>query len=360
VVAEQVQPRCGAVWDQFLSTLRTLSMSSLIGRKILIALFALALGTLLLWLAARSVDLHEAKNIVKSSDWRWIGTGIALFGGDLLMRTARWRVILSHRAAIEYSRVARGLIVGYAVNILLPGRLGELFRVDYLARLTGVGRPIILASIFLERLLDLFIVVALFAVGLALAGVHNPAISKVIASGIIALAIGVVALYLIVRLAAHENMKFSVFQLASRLVSERITNRVLVMFGDFASLIEIVRTRRFLAAIALSIPIWFAEILSMYSICRAVDLALPPTALMVLLGAASLSTLFPTAPGFVGSYQFAFVIVLGNFGVSDTLAVVAATGVQVYLMAFYAVVGMFVWVFESATGTAVLPRDYSG
>jgi hypothetical protein len=64
---------------------------------------------------------------------------------------------------------------------------------------------------------------------------------------------------------------------------------------------------------------------------------------MVLLGGASLSTLFPTAPGFIGSYQFAFVVILGSFGISDTLAVVAATSVQLFLMGLYAIVGLVVW-----------------
>ncbi len=53
-----------------------------------------------------------------------------------------------------------------------------------------------------------------------------------------------------------------------------------------------------------------------------------------------LSTLVPTAPGYVGSYQAAFVVILGQFGVTATSALVAATAVQVYLIGSFTLLGL--------------------
>jgi glycosyltransferase 2 family protein len=336
-----------------------LRMATPTGRKLMFGLVGLALGAVCFFWAARNVDFVEAKSIFKSSDWRWIVTGIVLFGADLLLRALRWRVILSHRQDIEYSRVARGLFVGYAVNILLPARLGELFRADYTARLANAPRSAILASIFIERLVDLFMVVTLLGIGLTVAGIQNSAIYRVIFVGVIALGIGILLIGVTILRTARSNIRYFLATLTSKLLPEPLASRAMEMSRSFANLIGIVQTRQFAIVLALTIPVWVLEASSVFSICRAISLTLTPVPLMVLLGGASLSTLFPTAPGFVGSYQFAFVLVLSNFDVPETLALVAATSVQLYLMGFYSIWGLFLWGFAPLFWSPSAPRIFS-
>jgi uncharacterized protein (TIRG00374 family) len=313
-------------------------------RKLGLALLGLVVGSVCLWFAGRNVDLDEAKRILASSDWRWIVLGIAIFGADLFLRTVRWKVLLSHRKAVDYVYIARGLLVGYAVNILLPARLGELFRADFTARLTHLARSVIVASIFIERLTDLFAVLIVFALGLALSGVESPIMDKVIFAGVTGLLMGLFLIYLVIFHAAHEGIRALGAGGISRILPKPIARRASGILSDFASFIEVVRTPRFALVVAITVPIWTLEALSVFSICRAVGLDLTPQSLMVLLGGASLSTLFPSAPGFVGSYQFGYIMVLRNFSVPDTVSLVAATAVQIYLMGVYSVLGLLVWI----------------
>jgi hypothetical protein len=55
----------------------------------------------------------------------------------------------------------------------------------------------------------------------------------------------------------------------------------------------------------------------------------PPEALM-LLGLASLSTLLPTAPAYVGTYQLVFAHVFRIFGYQETIGIIAATAIQIF------------------------------
>ena len=48
-------------------------------------------------------------------------------------------MLLSTVTPLAFGQVWRVLIVGYAVNNLLPARLGELFRADYLHRRCAVS-----------------------------------------------------------------------------------------------------------------------------------------------------------------------------------------------------------------------------
>jgi uncharacterized membrane protein YbhN (UPF0104 family) len=159
-------------------------------------------------------------------------------------------------------------------------------------------------------------------------------------AGALVAALGVAALLAIGARAFHLRAETFFLALLSRLpwgadVARQLGPRV----GDFMQLLRIVRTTRFLSAVALTMPIWSIETLAVWSICRATGLDLGLAQMMCLMGAASLSTLVPTAPGYAGSYQAAYVVVLAEFGLGATAAVVAATTVQIYLIGGFTLLG---------------------
>jgi uncharacterized protein (TIRG00374 family) len=119
-----------------------------------------------------------------------------------------------------------------------------------------------------------------------------------------------------------------------------VARRLGAIADDFASSVRVLHSRRFLVASAMTLPIWAIETAAIWSICRAVHVELGLAATLCLMGGASLSTILPTAPGFVGSYQYAWVLIFGQFGLAAATAVVAATAAQVFLIGTYAVAGL--------------------
>ena len=82
-----------------------------------------------------------------------------------------------------------------------------------------------------------------------------------------------------------------------------------------------------------------------------------PTLALVVVGAASLSTFLPSAPAYIGTYQYAFVLALQQLGLDGALGVAAATLVQLVLfgpvalgaLAVMAVGARLYWRFRVAT-----------
>ena len=97
----------------------------------------------------------------------------------------------------------------------------------------------------------------------------------------------------------------------------------------------------------LSLGIWLFEGAALWSVVRSVDIGLTPTEGLVLLGAASLSTLVPTAPGFLGSYQFVFAITFAAFGLSSAAGIVAASVTQVFLLGSATITGVTLYMMRS-------------
>ena len=65
---------------------------------------------------------------------------VAVYWTAIAIRVSRWRLLLSQTKLLTNRQVGRSLIIGYTVNNLLPARLGELFRVDFVRREYGVPR----------------------------------------------------------------------------------------------------------------------------------------------------------------------------------------------------------------------------
>ena len=313
-------------------------------RRIFVGLAGFALGLIFLSLAGANADLAQAAKIFRSADMTWIFTGIGVFGVDFLLRIVRWRGIVAHRSAVKWSLVARALFVGYAMNSLLPARLGELFRADYLAYLSRLPRSGILAAIFVERLLDLLAVLLLLVMGLLLAGVQNPTMDQAALAGLLVSGLSAAVVAMAVFGPLRRKARDLLLRVTGRMKSAAWAQRVVGAIRNFVDLLQIVGTWRFACSVAWTVLIWAAEALAIYSICRAVDVTLTPLALITLIGGASLSTLIPTGPGYVGSYQLAYVIVLQQFHISETAALVAATAVQIYLIGVYTALGLLMWI----------------
>ena len=103
-----------------------------------------------------------------TADPIWIGAAMLVYAAGLSLRAWRWQIILRPVAAIPYPDVARALLVGYGLNAILPLRLGELFRAEFLKTSVGLDRVWALTSIVVERLFDGVMVVACLAIGLLL------------------------------------------------------------------------------------------------------------------------------------------------------------------------------------------------
>jgi len=80
--------------------------------------------------------------------------------------------------------------------------------------------------------------------------------------------------------------------------------------------LEILRTWRTLEVIGLTLIIYVPDALSLWFLVKAVGMTLGFSDTLVLLGAASLSTLVPSGPAFLGTLQFAYALAVEFAGPS--------------------------------------------
>jgi uncharacterized membrane protein YbhN (UPF0104 family) len=73
---------------------------------------------------------------------------LAAAGGLILMalQALRWWVVMRPLLALSYGQAYRALMVGFAFNVVLPARGGDLLRVQYLGKRAGVSRAKVLGT----------------------------------------------------------------------------------------------------------------------------------------------------------------------------------------------------------------------
>jgi uncharacterized membrane protein YbhN (UPF0104 family) len=94
--------------------------------------------------------------------------------------------------------------------------------------------------------------------------------------------------------------------------------------------------------LVLSLLIWLVDAQAINSIMRAFGVELGWAELCVVVGAASLSALLPSAPGYVGSLQMAFVVAFSLFGLPTSLGLLSATATQIFLLGTLTLIGLLI------------------
>jgi glycosyltransferase 2 family protein len=285
-------------------------------RAIYVALGLLCAGTLL-WVTMARTDIEEIETALTSANPVWIALGMAAYAANLVVRGVRWRLILRQVAAIGFQPVLTALLVGYGVNTIIPARLGELFRAEFCKQRCGLPRIWALASILIERLLDGIMVIICLGVGLLISD-GSSEIGRVL-GGVLAIAA-----------AMFGSLLFAALVLSGKSVPRwfdrwpRISgNMEMVRTG-----LNIVRSRSFPIMVAMSFAVYLPDILSIWLAVRAVGITLGLGNLLVLTGAASLATLLPAGPAFLGTLQLAYALTMQFIGEPAAVGVAATFLVQ--------------------------------
>jgi len=296
----------------------------------------LGLTVVFLVLALQRVDLAAFVDELRHINYIWLvpSAVCTLLGYGL--RTVRWRVILSGAARAPLSILFPVLIMGFATNNLLPGRLGEFWRAYLLGRKRNVRKTLALASVVVERVFDGLTLIALLAlVSIAIQLPERGREVELIA-GAIFLAATLGLIVLLWRPAVIQVPLWRVLAPFHGGLAAWIEER----FESFVDGLSPLRQPPVLLfATALSAGVWLLEAGSYLLLSRGLNLNLPSNIELPGLGLAlvtiNLGIMIPSGPGYVGTQEFFGTAALGAVGANPQAAlalIVVSHAVQYVLI----------------------------
>jgi uncharacterized protein (TIRG00374 family) len=299
----------------------------------------LTLSGLLAWRLLRQVDVEEV--LPQIAEARALPL-VAMLGSKLVgLLGLSWRVralLLPHRE-LPASVALQGQLLGFAANNLIPFRVGELVKVDYLARRGGDSRSAVLAVAATERLLDAACLLGLFvlASALALPGTSHPGAA---AASALAVIVAAAAGWLI---ATRAALWVRGFRGLESWLGLRDGGRLSGAAAAFARGLAGFRSPAVLASAFLgTLVYWSASFVSVRLCLDSLGVATPWFAPAVVLLFLAFGTALPASPGMVGTYDYFFVAALTAFGVEANRATSAAVVAHAMSTVPFTVVGLLV------------------
>jgi uncharacterized protein (TIRG00374 family) len=309
----------------------------------------LACTLFFLGIAFYRVQLGAVSAALAAANPAWIVAAMLIYAVNLALRAWRWQAILRPVAAIPFHIVVRALLVGYGLNAVMPARLGELFRAEFFKKTFGLSRIWGLTSIVIERLFDGITVICCLGIGLLFGAAARPNAG------------------LLINVLVTGSALFGAGLLAAFCLSGSMMPRIVGRFPGLSAQLamvqqglKILRTWRTLGVIAITLIIYVPDALTLWFLVKAVGLTLGFSDTLVLLGAASLSTLVPSGPAFLGTLQFAYVLAVEFAGGARALGIAAATLAQLCLLLPLALIAAGILVHGSGTALhSILARRQS-
>jgi uncharacterized protein (TIRG00374 family) len=130
-------------------------------------LISLAVGIILsvaaLYFAFRNIPFEDLINYLGSINYLWVMPAVLLVFVSFFIRALRWQYILGSNHKIGIWRAFNPMMIGFMINCILPGRLGEFARPAILQKKEKVPFATGIATVAAERVFDVSALVA-FAV----------------------------------------------------------------------------------------------------------------------------------------------------------------------------------------------------
>jgi uncharacterized protein (TIRG00374 family) len=309
----------------------------------------IALSAVLLWWTLRDVSLSQVWHELAQSS-------IPLFLGAALcatlifpLRARRWRTILQPVAPDQpFGALWRSTAIGMMANNVLPARAGEIARAYALTRQTSVPFATSIASLAVDRLFDMLVLLLLAALAFfdpkfpGEARIAGQTLGHLVQGSIVLIVFILVALY---ALAFFPTQLVRAFELFARRVSPSLEQRgksVLFRFSEGLSVLK--SPRRFSAVLAWTVAHWLLNALGFWLGFKAVGITLPFSAALFLQNLIALGVALPSAPGFFGVFEKFATVGLGIYGVGAAQATSWAIGF--HILSFIPITVIGAWYFS--------------
>lgn len=288
------------------------------GRTLRVA-FGVGVSVLLLGLAVRNVDWHEAALALRGANYLYVAPMFAIAVWTLYIRAQRWRVFLRPMGVPPMATLVAATNIGFMANMVLPLRIGEVVRPVLVSRREKLPVSGLLASIVLERIFDMFTILLLFGVSALLV----PVSPQVRQWGVMLTTLAVTVGGTVVLIWWQERLAMGLVRRVCDLLPAKIGEGIFSFVGGFVKSLEILDSpAAFVLALAWSLYLWLV-IASIYALgLIAFDIPAPLlVGSLVVTAVVAIAVSVPSAPGYIGSFQIGCVLALAIFSVAESQAV---------------------------------------
>lgn len=308
-------------------------------KQSLLTCLGIGVSAVFLWLSLRGTNFQEIGAALQQSRlWLALPFLLALFV-FYWIKTWRWSILLAPLRHITTRSLFPPVMIGYGSNAILPMQLGELLRTYLVSKRFQLGITPVLASIALERMFDLMMVLLILGAALMFGTELSPILVN---TGYFVATLASAILIASIAYVLWTEKFVAVFDRLTRFLPGKLQTRLVQQVKTGSGGLQAIKSVPLLSGIfATSIIMWGFMWLCVYVSLLALDIDCPPSAVFMVLLLTVVGVTLPTSPGYIGTIQLAYTLALKPYGVSAGQAFAASVFYHVLAYVSVVIVGLF-------------------
>ncbi|TMQ73959.1 MAG: flippase-like domain-containing protein [Candidatus Eisenbacteria bacterium] len=265
-----------------------------------------------LWLSMRDVDPFAVWRVLRHANYLGFIGAVATTLFAFWVRALRWRSLIASPRRLGLGGLFSATMIGFMANNILPLRLGEFVRPWALSRREGISKTTLLATVVVERAVDMISLLAILGIALLIhpisqaseAGRMTRAGAGVLVTACVGLTLFVVALE------RQPRLAHALIGRLSAPLPETVRDRVAHLLNHFVEGLGLFRDLpRLLWVMLLSFAMFAVIVMGLQVSLWALAIHLPWHAALT------------AAPGYIGTMNMACIAGLALFQVGKATAV---------------------------------------
>ena len=287
-------------------------------------LIGIAISAVCVWLSMRDVHLAEVWAALRRASYMGFAAVMVLTLAGFWIRAVRWRALITSPKRISTDSLFSATMIGFMANNVLPFRLGEFVRPWALARRENMSKTTLLATIVVERAIDMLTLLAILGVALAVYPLHGDTeAGRMVQAGAGVLVLLSVALTaFVIALERQPRFAHTVIARGTAFLPPTLRSRAERGLDHFLEGLGLFRDLRrlswvFLLSFAMFVTFSIALSVSMSSM----GIAVAWYGGLLMLVITAIGIMVPAAPGYIGTLNLACVAGLALFHIGKDVAV---------------------------------------
>ena len=327
-------------------------MKSLISLLSGLAITALAL-TYALW----DINFQTLSNLLYEANYWFLIPFLSLLTLYFWAKALRWAVILRPLGRFTTTQVTPAMMIGFGGNNILPAHLGEVLRTVVFARQFRKPYSGVFTSLIMERMLDIVAILGLYFVAVLLIGESSEALRIAAWAALCAVAVACFGIFLSLW---KPDALLSLWRRCSEWLPYHLQERGERMLRNIVLALSAVRSPgALLLQLGYSVLQWGLMAAEVWIAMWALGDPISASVALITLAVITLAVTVPSAPGYVGSIQAAFVFALVPFGVTQEAALAGSVFFLVAQWIPVTTIGALFFFF-TGLGTSEVRRDVEG
>ncbi len=297
---------------------------------------------LLVWVVWRFADPEMLVETFVEADPGPIVVAALLNAVVIHAKVWRWRDLLrTADVDLTMAEAYRAFLPSLFLGLVTPGRVGDALRIQYLKRDHAVGYSDGLAVSIVDRLCDVYVLLAFVALGIAhLANAVSAPLAQ--ATWIAVAAVALAPAFLFVRGVAEPAAQWLYGRFSDGETHEGLT----AFFGALRRQVGL----RLVAPLVVTIAAFLINYLQAWLAAQALSIPLSYLDVASLVAISSLLSLLPISISGVGVRESLFAVLFPTLGLAGTLGIAFGLGVFGVIYVPTLIVGFIAWLVWPPSG----------